>query len=113
MQRANEYGVYEAEQTEELARVGRAYASIDLCQCESDGLYRYALDMAYGYGGFCGPISDQRDGFKTCHAAKDAAAQEMLRRFPKGSASDPRSVHDELRELRAKIESAIRQPSLF
>jgi len=73
MQRANEYGVYEAEQTEELARVGRAYAAIEFCQCESDGLYRYALDMAYSYGGFCGPISDQRDGFKTCHAAKDAA----------------------------------------
>jgi hypothetical protein len=41
MQKPNENGVYEAEITEELARRGRAYAAIDLCQCE-DGLYRYA-----------------------------------------------------------------------
>ena len=112
MQRANENGVYEAETTEELARRGRAYASVDLCQCE-DGLYRYALDMAYSHGGFCGPIFAGAIGFDSCSAAKEAATQELLRHFPKAWASDPHSVHDELRELRAMIEGKFRQPSLF
>jgi hypothetical protein len=112
MQRANENGVYEPEAIEELARRGRAHASIELCQCE-DGLYRYALDMAYSYGGFGGPILAKAKGFDSCAAAKEAAKQEMLRHFPKAWASDPASVHDELRELRAMIEARCRQPSLF
>ena len=112
MQRANEHGVYEADATEELARRGRAYASIKLCQCE-DGLYRYALDLAYSYGGFCSPIFAKATGFTSESAAKETATQELLRRFPKPSASDPQSVHDELRELRAMIETGFRQPSLF
>ena len=112
MQRANEHGVYEAETVEELARRGRAYASVELCQCE-DGLYRYALDMEYSYGGFCGPIFANDTGFASQNAAKEAATQELLRRFPKPWASEPQSVHDELRELRAMIEARFRQPSLF
>jgi hypothetical protein len=83
-----------------------------LCQCE-DGLYRYALDMAYSYGGFCGPIFAKARGFESFSAAKEAATQEMLRHFPKAWASDPQSVHDELRELRAMIEARCRQPSLI
>ena len=74
MQRANEHGVCEADVTEELARRGRAYASIKLCQCE-DGLYRYALDMASSYRGFCGPISVKDIGFITESAAKEAATR--------------------------------------
>ena len=112
MQRANEHGVCEAEITEELARRGRAYAAVKLCQCE-DRLYRYALDMAYSYGGFCGPIFVQATGFASSSAAKEAATQELLRRFPKAWGSEPQSVHDELRELRAMIEAKFRQPSLF
>jgi hypothetical protein len=112
MQRANEHGVYEAETVEELARRGRAYASVELCQCE-DGLYRYALDMMSSCRGFCGPISVKAKGFATESAAKEAATQELLRRFPKAWASDPPSVHDELRELKAMIEARFRQPSLF
>jgi hypothetical protein len=112
MQRANEHGVCQADTVEELARRGRAYASIKLCQCE-DGLYRYALDMAYSYGGFCGPISVKDIGFASMNAAKEAATQEMLRRFPKAWPSHPPSVHDELRDLRAMIEARFRQPSLF
>ena len=112
MQKANEHGVCEAETVEELARLGRAYASVELCQCE-DGLYRYALAMAYSYGGFCGPISAKGIGFDSPSAAKEAATQEMLRRFPKPWPSEPQSVHDELRELKAMIEAKFRQPSLF
>jgi hypothetical protein len=82
MQTPNENGVYETEATEELARRGRSYAAIRLCQCD-DGLYRYALDVAYSYGGFCWPISASRKGFATYSEAKDAGTVELLRRFPK------------------------------
>ncbi len=112
MQKASEHGVYEAEQTEELARVGRAYATIDLCQC-GDGFYRYALDMAYSTGGFRGPIFRSQKGFDTYSAAKEVGTRELLERFPKAWVSVPHGVYAELRELRTEIEAVIRQPSLF
>ena len=112
MQKANEHGVCDADTTEELARRGRAHASVKFCQCE-DGLYRYALDMSYSYGGFCSPIFVKATGFASHSAARDAATQDLLRRFPKAWASEPQSVHDELRELRAMIEAKLSQPSLF
>jgi hypothetical protein len=49
MKQPNENGVYEVEIIAELARRGRSYVTVRLCQC-ADGLYRYALDMAYSYG---------------------------------------------------------------
>jgi hypothetical protein len=112
MQTANEYGVFQAENVEELARRGRSYVAIELCQC-ADGLHRYALDISYSYGGFGGPISDHCEGFSTSRAAIDAATRELLRRFPQACAGDPQSVHDELRDLKAQIEKRFRQPSLF
>jgi hypothetical protein len=112
MQKPNKNGVYEAESTEELARRGRSYAALKLCQCK-DRRYRYALDVAYSYGGFCGPISASGKGFKTYAEAKDAGMREFLRRFPKASPGDPQNVHDELRELKAQIEARWREPMLF
>ena len=87
MQKANEHGVCDADTTEELARRGRAHVSVKFCKCE-DGLYRYALDMAYSYGGFCGPISVKATGFASQNAAREAATQDVLRRFPKAWASE-------------------------
>jgi hypothetical protein len=112
MKTPNEHGVYEPDSIEELARRARSYAAVRLCQCE-DGRYRYALDMAYSYGGFCSPITAAGEGFGTCSAAREAGTQELLRRFPKAWASEPQSVHDELREMKSQIEQHIRQPSLF
>jgi hypothetical protein len=112
MKTPNENGVYDAETTEELARCGRSYAAVRLCQCE-DGRYRYALDMQYSYGGFCGPIFASGAGYATLRAAMEAATSEFLRRFPKAWASEPQSVHDELRELKAQIERRFSQPTLF
>jgi hypothetical protein len=109
MQKANERGCYGAETTEELARCGRSYAAVKFCQCD-DGRYRYALDMQYSYGGFCGPIFASGKGYTSSRAATDAAMRELLRRFPKTWASEPQSVHDELRELKAQIETAF-QPA--
>jgi hypothetical protein len=112
MRRANENGVFKVEATEELARRGRAFAAVRLCQC-NDGLYRYSLDMAYSYGGFCGPISVSCKGYTTYSEAKDAGTAELLRRFPKARPSEPQSVHDELRELKVQIEHRHREPTLF
>ena len=80
MQTQNEHGVYEAEKREELARIGRSYAAAHFCQCD-DGLYRYALDVSYSYGGFCGPISAHGEGFPDYAAAKNAAIKELSRNF--------------------------------
>jgi hypothetical protein len=112
MQQPNKNGVYDAETTEELARCGRSYAAIRLCQCE-DGRYRYALDMAHSYGGFCGPIFAAGEGYSTSGEATEAAIKELLQRFPKAWASEPQSVHAELRELKAQIERRFSQPTLF
>jgi hypothetical protein len=112
MKTPNEYGVYEPDTVEEMARCGRSYAAVRLCQCE-DGLYRYGLTLHYTYGGFGGSISDRCKGFGTCGEARDAATTDLLRRFPKAWASEPQSVHDELRDLKAQIERRFRQPSLF
>jgi hypothetical protein len=102
MQTANENGVFETEATEELARRGRSYAAVGLCQ-RDDGLYRYALDMVYSYGGFCDPIFASSKGFATRNEAKDAGTVEFLRRFPKGFPTDPPCMREELAELRAQI----------
>lgn len=112
MSDCNENGVYEPKIVEELARRGRSYASVEIAQCK-DGLHRYALDVMYSYGGFGGPITDHGQGFGTSDAAKEAATQDLLRRFPKGHAGDPQSVHDELCDLKQQIEQGFRQPSLF
>lgn len=112
MKTANENGVYEPDAREELARQGRSYAAIEICQCD-DGLFRYALDVMYSYGGFSGPISDQCEGFPTYKAAKDAGTEKLLQRFPAPWPSEPRSVHEELAAMRAQLEQTVRQPSLF
>ena len=112
MTKANKDGVYEPQIIEELARWGRSYARVEIAQCE-DGLYRFSLDMSYSYGGFCGPITDRTLGFETAALAKDEATAVLLERFPKPWASEPQSVHDELRELKAQIEACLRQPMLF
>jgi hypothetical protein len=69
--------------------------------------------MAYSYGGFGGPITGHGEGYPSPADAKDAATRRLLQRFPKAWASDPQSVHDELRELKAQIEDKLRQPTLF
>jgi hypothetical protein len=112
MQKPNDIGVYEPEIIEELARRGRFYISVEIAQCE-DGLYRYALDMMYSYGGFGGPITDRATGYTSPAAAKEAAINELLRRFPKAWGSEPASVHEELRDLKAQVEAGFREPSLF
>jgi hypothetical protein len=108
----NENGVYEPEITHELARRGRSYASVKIARCD-DGLYRFALDMEASDRGFCGPITDRGTGHASSEAAKTAAAEKLLQRFPTARASDPESVQNELRELKAQVEQTLREPTLF
>jgi hypothetical protein len=108
----NENGMLEAGHREEVARHGRAFAGVDFALCD-DGAYRYSIDVMYSYGGFCGPISVEGPSFATLASARDAALEELLRRFPTAWESEPQSVHDELRILREQVEAQLRQPSLF
>lgn len=112
MQTPNENGVYAAEVTEELARKGRSFASVDLAQCD-DGLWRFALHYQTSYSGGGGPITRRDEGYATLQAAKDAGTAATLARWPTGWPSDPDSVKAELAELRRQIEARQRQPMLF
>jgi hypothetical protein len=112
MKPANEHGINEADSIEEVARCGRSYVAVEICQCE-DGLFRYGLDFMYSYGGFSNPISDGAEGFTSSSTAKDAGVKEILRRFPQYWPSEPQSVHDELRNIKAQIERNFCQLSLF
>lgn len=81
MQQPNARGVYPAEVTEELVRIGRSYAAISMSQCD-DGLYRHSIDYQYSYGGASGPITLHTKGYASLEAARLAATQEMIARFP-------------------------------
>lgn len=112
MTKPNEHGVYEPDITRELARCGRSYAAVTLAKC-TDGLFRYAIQFHYSYGGMGGPIKDGARGYSSQAAAEDAGVVELLRCFPKWWPSEPVSVRDELAALRQMIETKHRQLSLF
>lgn len=108
----NENGVYLNYQTETVASVGRSSAKIEIAHCE-DGLYRYALDVRYSYGGFCGPITDDGDGYVTHEAAKAAGIEQLRRRLPKPGPSEPQTAHAELKAMLNQLAAHDRQLSLF
>lgn len=112
MQTPNRNGVYQAEKTIEVARHGRSFAAVQVCQCE-DGLYRYALDYWGTNRGFCGPIKAAQPGYPSFKAASDAGGEAMLRQFPMPHPYDPEKECRELIAMRAQIEACVRQPSLF
>lgn len=112
MQQPNQNGVYAAEIVDQMARVGHSYANIEIAQCD-DGLYRYAFNCMYSLGGFCGPITKHTMGFESLDALRNEALAALIGRFPKPFASDPTSVHAELREMKQQLENHFRQPSLF
>ena len=112
MREPNAFGVYEAEITEELARQGRSFAAIDMCECE-DGLFRYALHVHYSSGGFAGPISKQGIGYATLGAARCAAVEDLLKRLPNPSANGPQNIQSELKAMRDDIDKSFQQPGLF
>jgi hypothetical protein len=110
--RPHQHGVLDAATNETIARHGRSTADIHVARCD-DGLYRFSIAVHYSYGGFCGPIHESDPGFSTLDAARIAALEELLQRWPKPFPSDPQSVHDELAAMRHQVASRIRQPSLF
>lgn len=110
--RPNEHGVLPECRRDTLALRGRSHGTITIALCE-DGLFRYGLDMMHSHGGFTSPISIHGEAFDAEAAAKAAATEELLRRWPRPFPSEPASLHDELADLREQIESRVRQPSLF
>lgn len=109
----NEFGVMRPYHEEIVARHGeRYYAAVNVALCE-DGLYRMSTSMMYSYGGFCGPVFMESEGFATLSAAIDAGLNDLLHRWHKPFPSEPQSVHDELDGMRQQIEARLRQPSLF
>lgn len=112
MSRLTEYDVYPATTPEVVARHGRSFAEIQFAYCD-DGRFRFALSVQYSYGGYGGPIFAEAPSYSDMSSARVAALEAMLSDWPKAFASDPASVHEELRLMREQIASQLRQPSLF
>jgi hypothetical protein len=108
----NEYGVLEASCREIVALHGRSHADVEFALCQ-DRRYRFSVGVSYSYGGFCGPIYLDAEDYPTLPAARTAALEKLLRRWPRPFHSEPTSVHEELRIMREQIEGQLRQPSLF
>jgi hypothetical protein len=95
-----------------VARRNRAYAAVNVALCD-DGLYRMSVEMQYSHGGFSGPITLNCPGYPTIEAARMAGLEELLRRWHKPFPSDPKTVFEELADMRQQIEAHLRQPMLF
>jgi hypothetical protein len=113
MNSANDWGVYQPEQTEELYRRGNAVATFKLCQCDDDGLFRFSTSLNYSYGGYAGPICADDKGFESAALARDAAIAEVLAWLATDRYRDPQSARNELQAMRDALEEMMRQPSLF
>jgi hypothetical protein len=108
----NEYGAMNAGQREVVASHGRAFAAVKIALCE-DGLYRFSVELNYSYGGFCGPVWIETEGYSSIAEARTAGLEDLLRRWHTPFPSEPTSVHTELRVMRDQIESQLCQRSLF
>jgi hypothetical protein len=109
---ANEHGVIELGCREVVATCGRSYAAIELALCE-DGSYRFGLNLMYSHGGFGIPICVSATPYPSESAAREAALDELLRRWPTAWQCEPSSVHAELRAMRAQVEQCRCQPSFL
>ena len=112
MAKPNKHGVYEPEHTEEIARVKRSFASVDLAQCD-DGLWRFSIDISWSVGGICGPITKRDPGHPSPELALGAGIEHLLERFPTAWASEAESIKAELASLRAQVVSRVQQPRLL
>jgi hypothetical protein len=108
----NENGVLDPTVEEIVARHGRSHAEIPIALCE-DGLYRQSASLHYSYGGFSSPISIEDIGYASIADARTAGLEELLRRWHTPYPSYPRSVHDELADLRQQIVNQLQQPMLL
>ena len=107
----NEHGCLRGGVTEVVAHLGRSEAVVKIARCP-DGAYRFSVGLTYSYGGFSGPITMDDEPYPT-RTRHGMPVWRNSARWHKPFASDPQSVHDELRILREQIESQLRQPSLF
>ena len=108
----NENGVFNCTTEEIVARHGRSYASVNIALC-NDGLYRQSVSIMYSYGGYFSPIGIEAPGCPTLADARTAGMEELLRRWPTPFQSDPKSVHEELAEMRQQIVNQLQQPTFL
>jgi len=108
----NESGVLTECAQETVASHGHSSAKVRIALC-ADQRFRKSVSLMYSYGGFSFPISIESESFATYAQALDAGLQELLKHWHTPFASDPTSVHEELRQMREQVLARIRQPSLF
>lgn len=108
----NDNGVYPATSAEIVARHGRSFAEIRFAYCD-DGHYRFSLSMQYSYGGYGGPISTSGPAYPSLAAARAAALESLIERWPTWHSAEPASVHEELRRMREQVTAQLSQPTLF
>jgi hypothetical protein len=112
MKSPNQYGVYDEEHQEIVARYKRAKAHVTTCHCD-DGFYRYGYSLSYSHGGMSSPISDHGTGYSTRREAIDAGTAKLLKCFPVTYPSTPQSVKNELDAIRGQLEALLLQPCLL
>ena len=110
--RPNENGVLVPTTREIVAWHGRSYAAVHIALCE-DGLYRQNVSLCYSHGGFGGPISTGAIGHASFADARTAGMKELLCVWAILLPSDPKSVHEELAELRQQIADQLQQPTFL
>jgi hypothetical protein len=108
----NENGVLDCTAEEIVARHGRSYAAVNIAFCE-DGLYRQSVSLSYSYGGYFAPIPVDATGHASFADARTAGMEELLRRWHSPFPSDPRSVHEELANMRQQIVDQLHQPTFL
>jgi hypothetical protein len=112
MNEPNQYGVYEPQITEKVARCGHGWAAIEFAVCK-DRLYHYALDCFYSHGGFADPITIESKGYKTIEAAREAGLRELLIRIPSQQRQQPAHIINELKELESQVRIQLQPATLF
>ena len=108
----NDRGILTDYITETVATVGYSTAEVNIALGD-DQRYRFGVSLSYSYGGFGFAPAADAEPYATYAEARDAGMQALLKHWHTPFASDPASVHEELRMLREQVLVRLRQPTLF
>jgi hypothetical protein len=108
----NDAGVLVDYVTETIATAGYSAAEVKIAMGD-DQRYRVGVSLSYSYGGFGWAPAADAESYATYAQALDAGLQVLLRRWHTPFASDPASVHEELKLLREQVLARLQQPTLF
>jgi hypothetical protein len=108
----NDFGVLVNYITEIVANFGSSTAEVNIAMGD-DQRYRFGISLSYSYGGFGYAPASDAERYATYAQAMDAGLRALLDGWHTPFASDPASVHEELRQLREQVAARLQQPSLF